>query len=167
MLQVEQRNLCTKAYLALYRLSSLHMLAGSSLTGLFEALPNTHVRCSWPHLQVPRTLLGSSAFGVMLMTSEHLIRRCFPPNKIAEDVSERVPAALLGVLVRQESFGLVHEVQHHAQRLRLQPDAGQQVKQERPRPGEAFPARQQFPGSKKDRVMFPHAKMTSTIHCLP
>ena len=79
----------------------------------------------------------------------------------------RLPAALLGVLVRQESFGLVHEVQHHAQRLCLQPDAGQQVKQERPRPGEALPARQQFLGSKKDRVMFPHAKMTSTIHCLP
>jgi hypothetical protein len=46
--------------------------------------------------------------------------------------------ALLGVLVSQQDFGLVHEVQHHAQRFSAQPDACQQVEEEGPWPREAL-----------------------------
>ena len=46
--------------------------------------------------------------------------------------------ALLGVLVSQQGFGLVHELQHHAQRFSAQPDAGEQVEEEGPWPRQAL-----------------------------
>jgi len=50
--------------------------------------------------------------------------------------------ALLGVLISQQGFGLVHDFKHHSQCLCIKSNARKQVEHEGPRPGEALPERQ-------------------------